>query len=322
MTNGERSYRFALLADIHIDLENNGENTYFIYAEENFRRTLRVAKERGCEFIVSVGDQVTNATGAKPEWQRYREIIEDSGYRGMIFEALGNHELRFAKYGGCTLSDSIGEFITGTQLEKKPVSRPAGAPYYEYLHPLFGDAFLFMATENGYDINRIDNFSDRQTNWAERLISKRLSEGKRVFLIQHAPLFGFGAGDDRENPAYLGSIRTADENGKIFRNNLRFKRLIEKYKDVIWVSGHTHLRFEDEKNYSNNDGLACHMLHIPALSGTTRLCYDKTGRRTLDRAFREDEAQGYLVDVYENRTVFSGFNFMTDYAYPKYTYSI
>lgn len=322
MKNGERSYRFALIADIHIDLENNGENTYFIHAEENFRRTLSVAIERGCEFIVSAGDQVTNATGAKPEWRRYREIIEDSPYRGMIFEALGNHELRFAKYGGCTLSDSIGDFIAGTQLEKKPVSRPAGAPYYEYLHPLFGDAFLFMATENGYDINRIDNFSDRQMDWAERLIPKRLSEGRRVFLIQHAPLFGFGAGDDTENPAYLGSIRTADEKGEPFSHNLRFRKLIEKYMDVIWVSGHTHLRFEDEKNYSNNDGAACHMLHIPALSGATRLCYDKTGKRTLDRAFRKNEAQGYLVDVYEDKAVFSGYNFMTDTFYPQYTFII
>ena len=47
-----KSYRFALVADIHIDLEKNGENTYFIYAEENFRQLLQAAKKHGCEFII------------------------------------------------------------------------------------------------------------------------------------------------------------------------------------------------------------------------------------------------------------------------------
>ena len=305
-------YRFAAVSDIHIDLENGGKNTYFLYAEENFRRMLSVAKERGCEFIVSVGDPVTNASGAREEWLRYREIIEGSGYRGHIFESLGNHELRFAKYGGCSLEESIREFLVYTGTKDKPVRYTKGKPYYEHLHPLFGDSFLFMATENGYDVSCLDNFSDEQMDWAEALVEKRTREGRRVFLIQHAPLFGFGAGDDSENPAYEGAVRTVAENGEIFRNNLRFKRLIERYKDVIWLSGHTHLRFEDEKNYSNNEGSACHMLHIPALSGTTRLSYDNEGNRILDRAFREDEAQGYLVDVYEDKTVFSALNFISD----------
>ena len=167
-----KSYRFALIADIDLDLERNGENTYFIYAEENFRQILKAAKDHGCEFIISAGDQVTNATGAVKEWQRYREIIRDSGYQGLIFEALGNHELRYAKYGGCSVRECVDEFIQYTELSEKPVIRENGKPYYEYIHPLFGDSYLFMAIENGYDVNSLDNFSDEQMDWAESAIAK------------------------------------------------------------------------------------------------------------------------------------------------------
>lgn len=309
-------YRFAAISDIHIDLENGGKNTYFLYAEENFRQALLRIRELGCEFILSAGDQVTNASGAKEEWRRYRRIIEESGYHGLIFEALGNHETRFAKYGGCSVPECLSEFIRYTQLDQKPIERPKGKAYYEYLHPLFGDSFIFMALENGVNTNKIDNFSSDQMDWAQELLEKRTREGRRVFLIQHAPLYGFGAGDDRENPAYEGSIRIADENGETFRNNLRFQNLIKKHKELIWLSGHTHIRFEDDVNYSNENGEACHMLHIPALAGTTRLSYEKSGRRVLDRTFFPHQAQGYLVDVSENEVRFSGVDFFDDPVAP------
>ena len=97
MHQDQKHYRFAVLADIHIDLENGGENTYFIHAQKNFANALKVIKKSGCAFIVSAGDQVTNASGAEEEWQKYREIIDRSGYQGQIFEAMGNHETRLQK---------------------------------------------------------------------------------------------------------------------------------------------------------------------------------------------------------------------------------
>lgn len=317
----EQHYRFAVISDIHIDLENGGNNTYFINAEQNFVRALRVIRERGCDFVVSAGDQVTNASGADAEWRRYRALIAASGYDGMILEAMGNHETRFARYGGCTLCDCHAEFLRYTRLAEKPVSLPAGKTYYEYLHPLFGDSFVFMSLENGVSTNELDNFSDEQMDWAEDLIALRISEGRRVFLIQHAPLYGFGAGDRRDSPAYAGSIRLSDREGRPFRNNCRFKALIERYPRMIWLSGHTHVDLSDNLNCSTDDGRACHMLHIPALAGTTHI--RKNGRGyTLDRTFHPDSGQGYLADVYADRAVFRGINLCTDTVYPQYTYTI
>lgn len=322
MENRERSYRFAALADIHIDLEDGGAKTYFIHAETNFSRALEVIQARRCRLIVSAGDQVTNASGASAEWQRYRDLIRRSGYRGLTLEAMGNHESRYAKYGGCTVQDCREEFIRCTDLAEKPVIRPAGKTYYAYLDDVFGDVFLFLSLENGVDTNRIDNFSGEQLDWAEAQIEQFTREGRRIFLIQHTPVSGFGAGDDPAAPAYDGSLRLTDDTGKPFPNNRRFFDLICRYRQLIWLSGHTHVDFRDDFNCSDGNGRACHMLHIPALAGSTRIIKSSDGSQTLDRSFPGDCAQGYIAEVYENRVIFRGIDFLSDWFYPPYTYPI
>ena len=318
----EKSYRFLLIADVHIDLENSGKNTYFIYAQKNFAHALEIAKQRDCSFIVNAGDSVTNASGAEEEWERYRQIIEESGYTGQIFEAMGNHETRWAKYGGCSIENCQREFIKYTRLQDKPIERTEGKTYYAYVDRNFGDAFVFLSLENGVSTNEIDNFSDEQMDWAEEQIGRYTKEGRRVFLIQHAPIYGFGAGDDVKHPAYQGSIRLTDQNGNEFCNNRRFYELVRRNQNMIWLSGHTHVDLRDEVNYSNDGGRACHMIHIPSTAGTTRLACDEKGERMLDRTFYEDASQGYLVDVFEDRAVFKGISFYDGRTYPQYTYTI
>ena len=321
MTHPEKHYRFAVLADIHIDLENGGKNIYFIHAEKNFSRALQVIKERGCDFIISVGDQVTNATGATEEWRRYREIIDRSDYRGKFFEAMGNHELRFAKYGGCTVEECQEEFIRFTQLEQKPIIREENKTYYAYVDEKFGDAYLFLALEYSSDTPLTDNFSAEQMDWAENLLERYTKEKRRVFLIQHVPFHAYGAGDDNEAPAYGGNMFLSDEDGRPFDGNRRFYELIHRYKDVIWLSGHSRIDLRDEVNYSTAYGKACHMLQIPGLAGSTRIT-TINGKRGLDRTFYGDAAQGYIADVYEDKVIFSGIDFLTNRLYPKYTYTI
>ncbi len=311
-------YRFAAIADVHIDLENGGKSTYFIHAEENFRRALAVIKQRGCAFIVSAGDQVTNASGAVEEWQLYRRIIEESGYSGLVLEAVGNHETRSAKYGINTLSDCLGDFIRYTRLKEKPVLRPEGKTYYEYTEPVCEDVFLFLSCENGMNTNEIDNFSDEQMDWIEERLDAYRRKS-RLFLIQHANSRGCGVGDRRTAPAYDGAIRTKSGDGRPFVNNRRFLDLLKKHPQLIWLSGHTHIDLRDGVNFASSP---CHMLHIPALAGSTRIVKDQSGGYTLDRAFTGDNAQGYIADVYDDRVIFRGIDFLSDAFYPAYTYII
>ena len=85
---------------------------------------------------------------------------------------------------------------------------------------------------------------------------------------------------------------------------------------MIWLSGHTHVDLRDEVNYSDDNGNACRMLHIPALAGSTRIVKGENGGNTLDRTFYDDEAQGYIITAYRDRIVFEGIDFLSDRLYP------
>lgn len=312
-------YRFAAISDIHIDLENGGKNTYFIHAEENFRHALEIIKLHQCDFIISAGDQVTNASGAEEEWRRYRQIIDDSGYDGLILEAMGNHETRSAKYGLNSLGDCRRDFIRYTKLGEKPLARQPGKTYYAYTEPSSGDLFLFLSLENGVSTNEIDNFSDDQMDWVEQQLKTGDQDDRRVFLIQHANLYGSGVGDDKNRPAYAGALRTHDKNDQPFVNNLRFYHLLCNHPETIWMSGHTHVDLRDRLNYTDHP---CHTLHIPALSGSTRIVSDHGGGHILDRTFTGDNAQGYIVDVFYDRVIFKGIDFLSDTYYSDFTYTV
>ena len=279
-------------------------------------------KSRGCDFVISAGDQITNASGADEEWLLYRSVIDSTGYSGQIYEALGNHETRSAKYGINTLGECISDFIRYTRLNDKDVIRKASKPYYTMIEPVFGDVFIFMALENGVDTNSTDNFSDEQMDDIEAAVVRYTAERRRIFIIQHANIYSYGAGDDISSPAYEGAMRIRAKDGKTYKNNLRFKELIEKYRDIIWLSGHTHVDFADNVNYSDNGSESCHILHIPALCGTTRIISGGRGGHILDRDFYDSSSQGYIVDVYSDRTVFSGIDFSLDTLFPQYTYTI
>lgn len=310
-THDDRHYRFAAMSDIHIDEQDGGTNAYYINAAANFAQALRVCHDRAADFIVAAGDQVTNASGAALEWMTYQRLISDSPYDGDIYEAIGNHELRYAKYSGCDVSCGIDEFITATGLE-------GDKPYYELIEPHTGDHFIFMALEYNVDPSLYDEFSEEQLQWAERLLDRYDGDGHRVFLIQHSPISGYGAGDDLRAPAYGGSMY-ADSR---FPANLRFRQMLEAHRDVIWLSGHTHVDFRDDVNFSDEGGASCLMFHIPSVANTTRITTDENGANTLDRTFYPDTSQCYFVDVYGEAVVLCGTNLYDNRIYPAYTYIV
>lgn len=297
----ELSYAFGLISDVHIDREGGGECAYFRMAEANFADALRFFRERGTDFLLSAGDQITAAEDVAPEWEAYRRIIRESGYDRPIYAAFGNHEARPQATRGVPMDELTAAFLRATAEH-----RGAGAGeglYYSFDHPLFGDRFIVMADEGGMMVPFADEFTPAQLDWVEGLLSQAHREHRRVFLVQHASVYGCGVGDDADRPAYEGSLHT----GERFPNNTRFMRLLCRYPDTIWLSGHTHVDLRDGVNYRKAP-VTCHMVHIPALCGTTRLVPDQGGRRRMDRTFRPDTAQAYLVRVTAGRTDFIGVN--------------
>ncbi len=329
-SSGDRQYRYAALSDIHIDTQlaydTGNFSGFYSNSTKHWEQTLDDCVNRDVDFIITAGDDVTNADGATLEWLTYQQILAESDYVNPIYESAGNHEPRGSYNHNCGSDCSYEEFAIGTGLNDNTDDINATKQYFEITEPNTGDHFIFMGEVHAHP-GENDNFSKEQLDWLEGLLNKYKDDGNKIFLIQHALLQGYGAGDDTYDPGYQGGIRMEHaETGEQFPNNQRFKSIIEEHKEIIWYSGHTHLDFKENQNYSSENGTSCHMVHIPSACNTTSYYKDENGIKYLgtgtDYTFYEDTTQGYFVDVYEDATILYGTNLHYNKVYPAYTYLI
>ena len=157
----ERQYRYAALSDIHIDVQHGTSAGYYEHSQAHFKNTLEQCVDREVDFIISAGDQVTNAYGATLEWLTYQQILAESDYVNPIYEADGNHEPRGSVNAGCDDACANEEYSIATGLDKDAKSIVEGKDYYEVTEPNTGDHFIFMSEVNG-NPGENDNFSTEQ----------------------------------------------------------------------------------------------------------------------------------------------------------------
>ncbi|WP_244835135.1 metallophosphoesterase [Clostridium sp. BJN0001] len=308
-------YTFNSYSDIHIDEEHFGQTpaNYWQYSEKHLEDALKYAKEKNSDFIISSGDQVTNASwdNIDKEYKAYQNILSKSDYTNHIYECSGNHEVRQDTH----VQEGLDAFIKGTGLDSKIDTLSMNKPYFTVEEPTTNDLFIFMALEKGYRPAKYDEFTDEQLNFLETTLADNYGKGKNIFLIQHALISGYGAGDDVNTPYYGGSINKDLESAK------KFEKIIEKYPNIVWISGHTHEDFRMGYNFSNNNGTSCYMIHNSSVSNPTHL-KEQDGKKSLDYGFIENSSQGYYVEVYKNAMIFYGANLVDEKIYPSYSYII
>lgn len=304
-------YSFCAYSDIHIDEEHWGETpaAWYEYSENHWENALAYASKKNADFILSVGDQVTNGKydNLKREWQAYHYIFAQSDYLNPIYETCGNHEIREKD----ALKEQIRLFIQNTGLDSDMETIQKNKPYYTFIEPYTKDLFIVMALEKGYHPADYDEFTEEQLDWVEHLLENNYGNGRNIYLVQHALMKGYGPGDDLETPYYGGAINAS------YKTAVRFKRLLEKYKEIIWLSGHSHMDFSLGYNYTNDEERACNMLHISSVSNPTHVT-----EGAIDYSFNENLSQGYYVQVFEKAIIFNGVNLCGGMIYPMYSYIV
>lgn len=310
-TSEDALYTFNSFSDIHIDEEHWGSTPayWWEYSENHWAQALDYATKMDVDFIVSSGDQVTNASleNLDKEWQAFQYILSQSDYVNPIYESGGNHEVR----QDGAVEEELKKFMLATGLNNDMETLQENKPYYSIVEPNTGDLFIFMALEAGYRPAEYDEFTEEQLNWVEGLLEENYGKGKNIYIIQHALMSGYGPGDDLKNPYYSGSINTSLESAK------RFQSILETYTDIVWISGHSHEAFELGYNYSDNNGTACNMIHNSSVGNPTHIT-----EGAIDYTFNEGLSQGYFVQTFENAIIFSGANLCDQKIYPAYSYII
>ena len=299
--SGNLLYTFNSYSDVHIDTGN-----YYVNAEKNWKQALQFAVDKDTDFIVSSGDMVTNASGPEGEWLIYEKVLSESDYVNPVWESDGNHDMRSG------VSTGLTSFVRASGTDNTIANYDANKPYYYITEQSTGDIFIFMALENDSNPSSCDEFSAEQMEWLTNLLETYYGTGINIYLIEHSPIKGFGAGDRMDNPYYKAHLSES------FVSTVQFKALLQKYPKLIWMSGHTHEDYTMGYNYSNENGTACHMIHNPAVAGSTWASESAT---SLDYNNGIGyNSQGYYVETYENQVVYYGANLTDELIYPEYCY--
>lgn len=165
--------------------------------------------------------------------------------------------------------------------------------YYEQI--INGDVFLFV---NIYTMS-VGNtmFPTEELDWLETKLEQY--RNRRVFLFQHVPPYI----DYFANPNYTYGANIWGSRA----DRVRFLSLMEHYKNVIWFSGHTHMKYnlqEIDANcnvYQYNN--ASRWVHIASLT-VPRDIQDGTGYDMYA------QSEGAVVDVYTNYIIIRCRNFV------------
>lgn len=298
----ERLYRFASYSDVHID----GVYKTYEYADEHWRDALDTAAARDADFIVLSGDYVNNNVDYSGisgyEWRTYERVLSESSYCNPVYEAIGNHELWQDVLGG------TNDFKRATGLSASDGNTSSKA-YFE--KTLNGDHFIFMAMEGGFYPDKTDEFTSEQLTWLEGLLDKYTGDGHNIYIIEHSLFYKYGAGDRVDAEPYY-DIPLGSATG-----NNRFKEILNNHKDVIFLSGHTHIAFKEQYNFSDNNGASAQMIHNSSVGGTRTIVNGE-----LNRDYARDRTEGYIVDVFGDAIIFNGANLYDNIYDPNCCYVV
>lgn len=306
---GTPQLSFAAVSDVHMNYEAHDRGAY-----QKWANALEFFAESGMEYVIVSGDMTGDDSGSEDleaDYQKYVEIINASSFPiENVYESLGNH-------GNTPSKLALFTKYTSGEGEEHPYE---GSPYFSVL--LKGkdggpdNLFLFMRQElsaPGESASR-DNFSKEQIDWLEGMLQQYSKTDTHIFIVEHSPFLEIGPGDKfpRGYTAML-SFKAS------FKQNMRFKELLETYKNVVVMSGHTHLSLYDNYNYSNEDGTFANMVHIGSTSQPCAYGAGSTFVRSSDGRYSVTPtygSEGYLVRVYGDCIVYTGYNLSTGKIIP------
>ena len=303
---GGSQFRFGATSDVHMNFEALGFGSL-----QKWENALAFYAAHQVDCLVVTGD-MTGDTDLATEYEAYISRIEASDIPlDAVYEGIGNH-------GNTPASVDLFTKYTGGSDQVHPFE---GSPYF-YVYKksnsegVRNNLFIFMAQElkGPSDSAAYDNFSKRQIDWLEETLEAYDTPETNVFLIEHSPILHWSPGD-RQNGDYTRMITFKES----FTQTMRLKALLEKHRRVIMMTGHTHLTFYENENYSDQYNSFCRMIHVS--SGTQTSSYNHGDTMISDTDGRQYNSpsygsEGYVVDVYDDFIVYTGYNISTGKIIP------
>ena len=321
-------FNVALISDTHVDARFTVSQTGLALGLTNINR-----HGTAVDAVIVAGD-ITNMNDKESVYRAFDLFRQYSDLPAQnVVLASGNHDVGHSSDAGLSHEEARQNFISamneynGGDADKiyfsadikgyhfivlgdeaaQSTSKDGGVEYNTYLeywatvNPAYADKNYWNAFDTSWDHPWL---SDKQLNWLDSELSEYSSSTQPVFVICHWPLEDVN-----------GKPKVWKNGGIGERYNEPLHNILESYPNVVYISGHLHKGLNSEisaniKGYSSveiHEGVA--YVNLPA--------YFLINRQGLAEC-----GQGLMMEVYEDKILFRGRNFITNSWYPGFNYEV
>ena len=265
------------------DVHIDGDGTDEAYSKSDLTNAISFLENAGADFIAYCGDMTNN--GRVYDYPALKTCLESSTVPNYCVR--GNHDAN-------SLTDGYAD-ATGCE--------------DDYIVTQGNDLLIFIScNDTNHDTGGL---TTAKLDWLEHLL--QTTTDKRVFLFYHYFVDGTSGNGTGVYP--WGTLKPSNTIA------LRFINMVKQYPNLIYCSGHSHVRFsiqdqDANANYYHNNG-ECYYIHTPSCA-KPRYPDSSSGSGVSDY---NEGSEGYLVQVYADKVVFNPIDFITSEYLTKYNYT-
>jgi len=275
MQHDELLLSFQLITDTHIREDNKHiHNIHFRNALLDIIESCPLSKG-----IMHAGDVTDH--GYPAEFKQLEQILNSYVDKlPPIFMATGNHDVGLGEW-----EDRISRFLSNTAMK---------GPYHD--HWIEGHHFIFLGTEENLPLHCA--LSEEQLAWLDERLSEQASDQAQhitrpAFVFLHQPIMNTTAGSFLEQDWYG------------VREDEALRTVLAKHPHAIMFTGHTHWELEAANTYFPGTS-TLHETRLPVMLNAASVAYLWT-----DEDEHKDGSQGYFIEVYQDRVLLRGRDFIT-----------
>lgn len=281
----------AITSDNHIDINSGKQLKKRIGI---IKKVLAELKESTTPFdaYITVGD--TTSRGIDANWELIKDCFKGEKPAKQIIFATGNHDL-WDESGYKGYKNGIANYY---KYCKEICSQDIDTPFYERV--INGYHFIILgSTDVAFDED-CAAFGNEEIEWLDATLNKASESGKPIFIFCHQTVNG------KHGLPRTWSEKEKDwapEIGGIGEESDAVEKIINKYKNVYYFSGHSHMGLCGTKSMKKNgyasfeEHNGVNYINLPCLTRSNH--HGQTKRTGI----------GCLLEVYDDKVVVRPRNF-------------
>lgn len=244
----------------------------------------------GVDALLVAGDIAEN--GLACEYEYISEKLAGANVDGYMM-AVGNHDVRLRSY-----KQVVNRFTAFANELNAGKNNDFTMDSLHYTYDVNGYTFIVLGTDTAEFEESY--FNEAQLNWLDEELAKATADGKPAFVVCHQSLKNtHGLPDTWNSPS-----ETA---GTIGPQSDDLKEIMNKYENVIMISGHLHTGI-GQYTYEKIDNF--HSINLPSTT-----IVNKDGDYN-------NAGIGFVIEAYDNHVLFRARDFAQGKYIPEYDIDI